>query len=38
LRELADAVWYALEDQQTLADPELLKSLEEMSQGKVIEL
>jgi hypothetical protein len=38
LRKLADAVWYALEDQQTLADPELLRSLEEMRRGEWREL
>lgn len=37
LRELAEEVWYALEDRQTMADPELLKSIEEMRQGKVTE-
>jgi hypothetical protein len=38
LRELADAVWYALEDRRTLADPELIQSLEEMRRGEVTEL
>lgn len=38
LRELSDAVWCALEDRQELANPELLKSLEEMREGKFTEI
>lgn len=38
LRELSDAVWRRLEDQNTLADQELIKSIQEWREGKVIEL
>lgn len=38
LRELPKEVWHRLEDQQTLADPELTQSIEEMRRGEWQEL